>query len=267
VLEATEKTIQLPFAHIIGYKDHDEEINGNFILAFETNDVALNLASAIAERLGMGRFEEVCEDSTDLLNEFLNVVVGRTISGWDNIGLSVRFDTPVFEKDHKNDTSKNSKAYLIVMELLSESDEPGEKASIDKFVLRVDISKKSASKIEDKRILLVEDSRVMRKAIANILEKEGVIVEEAQDGEEAIEIHKTFNPDLTLMDINMPKMNGLESITRIRIFRPDSKFMILSSSSRKDEIVKAITLNTSGYLVKPVDPKELVSRVSDVLTG
>lgn len=87
----------------------------------------------------------------------------------------------------------------------------------------------------------------MRSLIANVLKKEGAIVKEAivkeaNDGEEAVKAHKMFNPDLTLMDINMPKLNGLEAIAQIKNFHPDSKFIILSSSSRKEEIVTAKTL-------------------------
>ena len=98
VEKAIEQTAKLPYAHMIAYTDLDKKVDGNFILAFQNIDVALNLSSAIAERLGLERFAEVCEDSTDLLNEFLNVVVGRTISEWDKIGLSVKFEAPVFKK-------------------------------------------------------------------------------------------------------------------------------------------------------------------------
>lgn len=273
VEKAAERTIELPFAHMITYKDYDKKVDGKFILSFEKEEAALNLSSAISERLGLGKFEEICEDSIDLLNEFLNIVVGRTISEWDKIGLKVKFGTPVLKRKHKSEDSKNLQAYTIRMDVIDVPDSPDDGKGVEHIVLkvdlsislRVDLSNKIENKIKNKKILLVEDSRVMRKIIAKILKKEGAKVEEAGDGEEAITVHKTFNPDLTLMDINMPKMNGLESIIHIKEFHPDAKFIILSSSSRKDEIITAKTLNASGYLIKPVEADQLIKRVSAVL--
>ncbi len=60
----------LPFAHIISYTDQDKKIDGEFGLGFESVHDALKLASGIAERLGLGKFDKITEDSTDLLNEF-----------------------------------------------------------------------------------------------------------------------------------------------------------------------------------------------------
>ncbi len=257
VEKAIEQTEKLPYAHMIAYTDLDEKVDGNFILALQNIDAALKLSSAIAERLGLDKFVEVCDDSTDLLNEFLNVVVGRTISEWDKIGLSVKFEAPVFKKNHDCKNSKLSQAHLIIMEIFTDT-------GVCQIGLRVDFSSKSENKIENKKILLVEDSNVMRSIIGRILVSEGAILNEASDGEEAIKLHKSFSPDLTIMDINMPKMGGFESIAHIQKFNPDAKFFILSSSSRKDEIISAKNLNVLGYLVKPVEPEQLISRVSEV---
>ena len=252
----------LLFAHIISYTDCDKKNDGEFVLGFANDNDALKLASAISERLGIGKFEKVCEDSTDLLNEFLNIVVGRTISEWDSMGLTVKFGTPVFKKNYQGSASKNIKGYIIVMDITSD---PEGKNSVDQLLMRVSFIEKVENKIENKKILLVDDSKVMRHIIAKILKKNGAKIKEANNGEEAIEIYKTFNPDLTLMDINMPKMDGFESIIHIRKFCPDSKFIILSSSSKKEEILNVKILKLSGYLIKPVDPDTLVERVSSVL--
>ena len=135
---------------------------------------------------------------------------------------------------------------------------------ICQIALRVDFSTKVNNKVKNKKILLVEDSNVMRSIIGRILVNEGAILNEACDGEEAIALYKSFCPDLTIMDINMPKMGGFESISHIQKFHPDAKFIILSSSSRKDEIISAKNLNVLGYLVKPVEPEQLISRVSGI---
>lgn len=255
-----------PFAHIIAYTDSENKIVGEFVLAFESVYDALKLASAISERLGIGKFEKICDDSTDLLNEFLNVVVGRTISEWDSIGLSVKFGTPVFKENFNSEVADNLQGYIICLNVAFEKVDRKTGRSEEQILLRVNFVEKKDNKIKDKTILLAEDSKVMRNLIAKILKNEGAIVKEANDGEEAVRTHKMFNPDLTLMDINMPKLNGLEAISQIKKFHPNSKFIILSSSSRKDEIVTAKTLKISGYLVKPVEPDKLIERVSAVLS-
>ncbi|MFH2092762.1 MAG: response regulator [Pseudomonadota bacterium] len=255
-----EKSV-LQFAHIISYTDYDKKVNGKFVLTFNSVQDALKLASAIAERLGMGKLEQIGDDSTDLLNEFLNVVVGRTISDWDSIGLKVKFDTPVYQKSYKSEISGTLKGYIIILDISSTEPE----SSAGQIILRVDFDEKTESKIKGKKILLVDDSRVMRNIISQILKEEGANIKEAENGEEGIRIHRTFNPDLTLMDINMPQMGGFEAITKIREFNANSKFIILSSSSRKDEIVKAKELKVSGYLVKPTEPEQLIARVSAIL--
>jgi len=255
-----EKSI-LQFAHIISYTDYDKKVSGKFVLTFSTVQDALTLASAIAERLGMAKLKEIGDDSTDLLNEFLNVVVGRTISDWDSIGLKVKFDTPVFKKSYKSDISDSLKGHIIILDIEDKKTDN----STGQIILRVDFDEKTESKIKGKKILLVDDSRVMRNIISQTLKEEGATIKEAENGEEAARIHRTFNPDVTLMDINMPKMGGFEAIEKIREYNATSKFIILSSSSRKDEIIKAKELKVSGYLVKPVEPAQLIDRVSAVL--
>ncbi len=256
-----EEKSTLQFAHLISYTDYNKKVDGKFVLTFSTVQDALKLASAIAERLGMGKLEEIGDDSTDLLNEFLNVVVGRTISDWDSIGLKVKFDTPVYKKNYKSDISDSLKGYIIIIDIKDTKAEN----STGQIFLRVDFDEKTESKIKGKKILIVDDSRVMRNIISKMLQEEGANIKEAENGEEAARIHRTFNPHLTLMDINMPKVNGFEAITKIREFNPNSKFIILSSSSRKDEIVKAKELKVSGYLVKPTEPAQLIARVSAIL--
>ena len=255
-----EKNI-LQFAHIISYTDYDKKVSGKFVLTFSTVQDALRLASAIAERLGMGKLKETGDVSTDLLNEFLNVVVGRTISDWDSIGLKVEFDTPVYKKSYKSDISNSLKGYIIILDIEDKKTEN----STGQIILRVDFDEKTESNIKGKKILLVDDSRVMRNIISQTLKEEGATIKEAENGEEAAKIHRTFNPDVTLMDINMPIMGGFEAIAKIRAYNANSKFIILSSSSRKDEIIKAKELKVSGYLVKPVQPAQLIDRVSAVL--
>ena len=253
------------FAHIISYKDQNQSDDGEFILGFDSSKDALTLASAISDRLGIGRFDKICEDSTDLLNEFLNIVVGRTISEWDKKGLSVKFNAPVFKTDYVNQTAKPSRGYIIILNITSDVVDLAMDSPAEQVFLRVNFIEQTKDKMQGKKILLVEDSKVMRTIISKMLKAHGAVVQEAGDGEEGIRVHKAFNPDLTLMDINMPKLDGFETISRIRTFNSSAKFIILSSSSRKDEILSAKTLNVSGYLVKPVEEEKLIERVAAAL--
>ncbi len=264
--KAKDRLVSLPFAHIIHYKDHTDQVDGNFILAFEDVNAALTLASSVSERLGIGKFAEISEDSTDLLNEFLNVVVGRTISEWDAIGLKVQFNTPILKLNYAVDKLSRLKSYAIILHVQSQKVHlDQEKPTVEKIILRIDFSESGDAVLENKKILIVEDSSVMRRITATALKKEGAMVKEAKDGNEAIRYYKLFKPDITLMDINMPKMNGLEAIAHIKTFDPKAKFIILSSSSRKDEILTAQTLGVVGYLVKPFDADQLIKRVKEKL--
>ncbi len=251
----------LQIAHIISYTDDTKKVEGEFILTFNSVQDALKLASAMAQRLGLGKLKEIGEDSTDLLNEFLNVVVGRTISDWDNIGLKVKFGTPVYKNSYKVNASKALQGYFISLDVVN----PEEENSTEQIILRIYFNEKNEGGLQGKRILLVDDSRVMRNIISQILTAEGANIKEAENGEVAVRIHRTFDPDLTLMDINMPEMSGFKAIEKIREFNVNSKFIILSSSSRKDEIITAKQLRVSGYLVKPVEPAQLIDRVTAVI--
>lgn len=233
-------------------------------MGFESLYDALTLSSAIGERLGIGKITEISEDSTDLLNEFLNVVVGRTISEWDKAGLKVKFGTPTFKKNYEDQGSKHLRGTLIEMNVVQDVVDLKDENYIDKIIFRVNFVQKIENKIENKTILLADDSSVMRRIIGSSLKKQGAVLREAKDGKEAITMHKKYNPNLTIMDINMPNMSGFEAIKEIRKFNPQSRFIILSSSSRMDEIVTAKDLNVSGYLVKPIDEAKLIERVSNL---
>lgn len=263
--QSKESDSSFPFAHIIDFTHADSKINGNFMLAFRDVDEALKLSSAIARRLGIDGFSHVCDDSTDLLNEFLNVVVGRTISEWDSIGLTANFKTPVLKRNYQCE-KENTKAYVIRMIVKDESKLIATNVlPIIKIVLRLNFVEIEFSKLQNKKILLVDDSKVMRSIIAKPLKERGAIIKEAVNGLDAIRVFRSYLPDITLMDINMPEINGFEAIARIREIHPNSKFMILSSSSKKDEIITARSLNVSGYLVKPPNIDELINRLTEVL--
>jgi two-component system OmpR family response regulator len=116
-------------------------------------------------------------------------------------------------------------------------------------------------------ILIVDDDPHIRQLLVFALEKAGLEAIEAADGEAGLALADTRHPDLVILDINMPKMDGLEVCRRLR-GRPDrGDVPILFLSSRDDEIdrVLGIELGADDYVVKPFSPREVVARVMAIL--
>ena len=115
-----------------------------------------------------------------------------------------------------------------------------------------------------KTVLIADDDPHIRAVLAFALEKAGMESRVADDGEAAIAAVAHQRPDLVILDINMPKMDGLEVCRRLR---NDSDIPILFLSSRDDEIdrVLGIELGADDYVVKPFSPREVVARVTAIL--
>ncbi len=113
-------------------------------------------------------------------------------------------------------------------------------------------------------ILVVDDDPHIRQLLVFALGKAGLGTVEAADGEAALALVATQRPDLIILDINMPRMDGLEVCRRVRA---DSQVPILFLSSRDDEIdrVIGIELGADDYVVKPFSPREVVARVMAIL--
>jgi CheY-like chemotaxis protein len=236
-------------AKIIPYEDMDKKLKGSFILGFTDESMAILVASAIAENLELPPITQMGDVASDILNEFTNIIVGRTISEWDTLGFKVKFSPPV-SMNYSNIPEKvcgEAEAYMIILQL-----------EVDYVVFRVTFNKIKENKLLNKRILVVDDSSVIRGILAKAIKQRKAEVEVADDGLAAIEKYQAFRPDLTIMDINMPRMGGLDSIVKIREFDPKAKFVILSSSSRKDEIITAKTLNVTSYVIKPLKMDEFL---------
>ncbi|HEY0113598.1 MAG TPA: response regulator transcription factor [Allosphingosinicella sp.] len=114
------------------------------------------------------------------------------------------------------------------------------------------------------RILLVDDDAHIRQVLAFALGKAGMKTSEAADGEAALREVERDRPDLIVLDINMPRMDGLEVCRRLRA---EGDLPILFLSSRDDEIDRVLGLELGGddYVVKPFSPREVVARVSAIL--
>jgi NarL family two-component system response regulator LiaR len=119
------------------------------------------------------------------------------------------------------------------------------------------------------RILIVDDQAIVRKGtMALLAQVPGVIVVgEAADGQAAIEQAATLNPDVILMDLVMPKIDGIAAIQQISANQPTVRILALTSFATDDKIFPAIKAGALGYLLKDAEPEELVAAIHQVYRG
>lgn len=118
-------------------------------------------------------------------------------------------------------------------------------------------------------ILLVDDHSIVRDGIKSTLkdQKHFNIIGEAANGKDAIERVKELNPDVVIMDITMPEMNGIEAAGVISKKHPDSKVLILSMHDNETYILKSVEAGAYGYLLKDVDKDEFVKAITAIFNG
>jgi two-component system NarL family response regulator len=119
------------------------------------------------------------------------------------------------------------------------------------------------------RLVIADDHAVVRAGIAALLEGAGGlrVVAQASTGVEAVERWKEHRPDLTLIDLKMPKMGGLEVIARIRAEQADASVVILTMFDGDEGIFRAVKAGARGYLLKDASPEELLVCVRSVCEG
>jgi len=117
------------------------------------------------------------------------------------------------------------------------------------------------------RILLVDDQPLFRGAIASLLngEPDLTVVGEAENGLDGVEKAAVLRPDLVLMDVEMPLMNGVEATRRIREQQPATKVVVLTVSESDEHVFEAIRIGAHGYLLKDLRPEQLFDMVRSVL--
>lgn len=119
------------------------------------------------------------------------------------------------------------------------------------------------------KVLIVDDHTLFRKGLKEILLDLPLIDEckEAKDGFEAISLVEKENFDLILLDIAMPQIDGLETLRKIRIIKPDVKILLLSMYPEEQYATIALKMGANGYMTKSADPEELTKAVSKILKG
>lgn len=119
------------------------------------------------------------------------------------------------------------------------------------------------------KILLVDDHKLVRQSIASVIENhpELEIVGEASNGVEAIKLTKSLKPDLIIMDINMPELDGVEASHKIREFNKDVKILILTMMENEHFIMDALSANINGYLFKMSDIDNLIFAIESIKNG
>ena len=110
-----------------------------------------------------------------------------------------------------------------------------------------------------KRLLIVDDALIMRKRIKEIAQKAGwEVAGEAADGAEALQMHQELRPDLTTMDIVMPKMDGVAALRAVRAHDATAQVVMVSAVDQREKLAECVRLGAIDFIVKPFDPANLL---------
>jgi NarL family two-component system response regulator LiaR len=118
-------------------------------------------------------------------------------------------------------------------------------------------------------ILLAEDHAVVREGLVELIRRETdmEVIGEASNGEEAIRLAKQLKPDIILMDIGMPGVNGIEATTRLKEIMPNTRILVLTAYDNPEFVAAMIEAGAVGYLLKNVRGKELTSAIRSAYEG
>lgn len=115
-------------------------------------------------------------------------------------------------------------------------------------------------------ILIVDDAAFMRMMIRDVLSKNGYeILGEAENGQKAIEKFKELNPDLVIMDITMPEVDGIQAVKEIKKISPEAKIVMCSAMGQQAMVIESIQAGARDFIVKPFQADRVLEAVKKVL--
>ena len=115
------------------------------------------------------------------------------------------------------------------------------------------------------KIMVVDDAQFMRVRLSKLLTGHGFEVVEAENGEQAVQVYQSTQPDAVLMDITMPQKDGLEALTEIRGFDPKARIIMLTALGQESMVVQAVQAGAKDYIIKPFDPDRVLAAVQKAL--
>jgi two-component system NarL family response regulator len=118
-------------------------------------------------------------------------------------------------------------------------------------------------------VMLVDDHALLRTGVANIINQEPdlSVIAQASNGVEAIAAYERYRPDVTLLDLRMPVMEGVEAVRHIRARDPQARVIVLTTYDTDDEIARALKAGAKAYVLKDISANDLIGCIRDVLAG
>ena len=118
------------------------------------------------------------------------------------------------------------------------------------------------------RVLIVDDAMFMRMMLKDILSKNGYeVVGEAANGKEAIDKYIELRPDLVLLDITMPEMDGIEALKKIKMIEPKAKIIMCSAMGQQNMVIEAIQNGAIDFIVKPFQQNRVLESLEKLTSG
>jgi two-component system nitrate/nitrite response regulator NarL len=118
-------------------------------------------------------------------------------------------------------------------------------------------------------ILLIDDHPMLRNGVKQLIALDSTlqVIGEASNGEQGVELAKQLDPDLILLDLNMPGMNGLDTLDKMRQTDLSGRIVVFSVSNHEDDVVTALKRGADGYLLKDMEPEDLIAALHNAAGG
>lgn len=233
----------------IPYLIKEEGFEGRFVLIFNDEAMAVKLAASIGQHAGMPAVDKMGETTTGIIFEFMNTIAGKVTTEWETIGRQADFFTPKLTSEFSLQNESKDAAIHLVSLILTQA------ASLSLLNILV---KKANTVLKGKKILVVDDSKMIRYLLTTEFAKQGCQVSQAENGLDGFIRNQVDQPDLIIMDLVMPKMGGLEAIARIREMSPAVHIIVLTSTSKKEEVKAAAAHKVKSYAMKPIQMDQLM---------